>query len=218
MIDFGQAMALMGSLKTAGEITQAMIGLRDATMIQTKVIELNGIIISAQSSALASNLSQMELLERVRTLEAELASMKEWDSSKDKYQLTKVALGAYAMMREPRADSAEPAHWLCVPCYEKRQKSVLQYQGRTSNNAESIWTCPACKNKIQTPWSATPDKVTAANKPAAAEIPGEECPRCHQKEFRMESSKPDRVFGDLGGMRDAMKCNACGHAEERFRK
>jgi hypothetical protein len=79
MVDIAAIAGLVSSLKAAGEITKAMVGLRDATMIQSKVIELNGIILSAQSSALEANVAQFSLLDRVRQLEAEIAGLKAWD-------------------------------------------------------------------------------------------------------------------------------------------
>ena len=46
-IDMGSIAALATSLQSAVEITKGMIGLRDATMIQVKIIELQGVILSA---------------------------------------------------------------------------------------------------------------------------------------------------------------------------
>jgi hypothetical protein len=44
MVDLASIAAAATSLKTAGEIVKAMIGLRDAALIQNKVIELQGVI------------------------------------------------------------------------------------------------------------------------------------------------------------------------------
>lgn len=42
---------------------------------------------------------------------------------------------------------------------------------------------------------------------------GEPCPSCRQKTWVVESSQPDRRFGDLGGVRRVYKCSACGLTE-----
>ena len=54
MVDMAAIAIVAKSLETAADITKAMIGLRDASMIQEKVIELQGVILSAQQGALAT--------------------------------------------------------------------------------------------------------------------------------------------------------------------
>jgi hypothetical protein len=62
----GKSMAaisiITNSLKTAADITKAMIGLRDTSTIQAKVIELQGVILSAQHGALTTQTNQFVLL------------------------------------------------------------------------------------------------------------------------------------------------------------
>ncbi len=161
MIDIGQATALLGSLKTAGEIGTALIGLRDARVVEDKVRELNGVILSAQQGALAAQLSQIELLDRVRTLEAEVARMKEWDRSKEAYHLKAVRTGAFAYVAKPSVNREEPPHWLCVKCYNDRHKSILQAKGRTKDNRSNVWACPSCASEIIVPWSVNPESLEA---------------------------------------------------------
>jgi hypothetical protein len=78
---------------------------RDAGLLQAKVIELQGVILSAQGSALASQSAQFALLEQVRALEAEMAKMKAWDSEKSRYELRKFANGAFAYLLKPSETS-----------------------------------------------------------------------------------------------------------------
>lgn len=167
MIDVGQITALLGSLKTAGEITSALISFRDASVVEGKVRELNGVILAAQSSAIAAHLSQMDLLDRVRTLEAEIARMKEWDASKAAYRLAAVGTGAFAYVFKPSVDGSEPPHWLCVKCYDERRKSILQSNGRTKDNRYNIWHCPTCRSEIIVSWSVNPKTFETSPKEAS---------------------------------------------------
>ena len=147
MIDIGSAAALVSSLKTAAEITKGIIGLRDASMIQDKVVELNGVILSAQSSALEANAAQFTLLDRVREIEEEIARMKAWDAEKQKYELKQIHTGAFAHVLKPQASGGEPPHWLCTTCYQNYRKSILQAQGRASDDDSiELYGCPTCKN------------------------------------------------------------------------
>ena len=72
MVDMTAITAVAASLNAAKEITKAMIGLRDAALIQGKVIELNSTILDAQSSAFAANDERSALIEQVRDLEKEI--------------------------------------------------------------------------------------------------------------------------------------------------
>ena len=155
-VEAGSISALVTSLHAAGEIVKMMVGIRDGAMIQSKVIELNGVIISAQSAALAANQSQFALLERVRELEKEIADMKEWDAEKQKYELKAVSSGAFAYTLKEDAGTAGPSHWLCANCYDQHRKSFLQYKGKMQNGRERIFYCPACKAQILTYWNGGP--------------------------------------------------------------
>lgn len=47
-------------------------------------------------------------------------------------------------------------------------------------------------------------------------VKGDVCPHCRQRGWTLESSRPDRVYGELGGMRRTYRCAACGFQEERL--
>jgi len=52
---FAELVRRLSALKGATDVARAMIGLRDAQAMQTKVIELNSKILEAQSRAYAAN-------------------------------------------------------------------------------------------------------------------------------------------------------------------
>jgi len=45
---------------------------------------------------------------------------------------------------------------------------------------------------------------------------GDPCPKCHKRGWSIESSEPDRLFGDLGGMKRAYRCSLCGFTESKI--
>lgn len=136
-----------------------MIGLRDTQMIQAKVIELQSLILDAQSNAFAAQEERAALIDEARALKEEVARLKHWDAGKDNYRLTKLAIGAFAYTPRPNIEGGDPPHWLCVKCYDNRQRSVLQYQGHVSSQRESVYGCSTCKSTIQVSWSCNPDKL-----------------------------------------------------------
>ena len=106
----GSVSALISSLNSAANLTKIMIGLHQAAAVRDNIIELQGVILAAQNAALSSNIDQFALLERVRELEKEIASMKAWDTEKQKYELAEVSPGAFAYINKPGVDSTEPDH------------------------------------------------------------------------------------------------------------
>ncbi len=45
---------------------------------------------------------------------------------------------------------------------------------------------------------------------------GDPCPRCHKHGWHLEGSRPDKLFGDLGGMRRIYRCSSCDFTEEQL--
>jgi len=45
-------------------------------------------------------------------------------------------------------------------------------------------------------------------------IEGEKCPKCRKQGWQLESSQPDPLFGQAGGIRRLYKCTLCGFSED----
>jgi hypothetical protein len=152
MVDMASFASAVSSLKTAGDIAKALVGLHDAQTIQSKVIELNGIILSAQQSALAAQSDQFTLLERVRELEKEVARLEAWNAEKDRYELKDVGLGSLAYVVKEAMRGAEPPHQICAACFQHGKKSILQPR---TISMERLLICSECKMQIKigsVPW------------------------------------------------------------------
>jgi hypothetical protein len=125
-IDLGSIMSVAGSLKAAGDIAKTMIGLRDETTFQLKAAELVGVIMTAQGHALTAQGEQSTLLQEKRALEDKLMEFNDWKREAERYALKDFGGQVYAYALKPGMEQGEPAHYLCVNCYSKRQKSILQ--------------------------------------------------------------------------------------------
>lgn len=150
------ALAIGGLLQSFSAITnigKALIGMRDAEVIKEKVIELNGEILAAQQSALATQRDQFTLLEEKRALEEEIAKLKAWDAQKQKYHLQNVREPnnphgpAFAYTMKVDAGTGEPMHSLCAKCFEERHKSILQQETRDPGMIKVLF-CPRCSGEI----------------------------------------------------------------------
>jgi hypothetical protein len=146
LVDFGSFAAVMSSLKTASDMAQAMIALRDGQALQIQVIELNNQIITAQAAAMAAHDAHAAAVQRIRELEAENANLKDWNREEQRYHLTKHG-GALTYSVKPGMENGEPLHRLCPRCYQQRKKSLLQPHGRTPSGQEKV-SCLSCKAEL----------------------------------------------------------------------
>jgi hypothetical protein len=146
MVDMSAIAGAVVSLKSAGEIAKSLLTLRDGSMLQGKVIELQAEILSAQEGTLAAQSAQFALLERIRELEAEVAKVKAWDAEKQRYQLADVGLGSLAYVLKPEAQGTEPAHAICANCYQHQNKSILQ---KDLERGFEVVQCHTCKARLR---------------------------------------------------------------------
>lgn len=142
-MDMGAIGAMVGSLNAARQITKAMLSIRDQAMIQSKVIELNTEILTAQSSAFAANATQTALLDQIRDLEKKIADLEAWEAEKKRYQLKDVGNGAMAFSLKPGMEESEPPHSICANCYSNGLKSILQKEIRYPGLAH-VLACHSC--------------------------------------------------------------------------
>jgi hypothetical protein len=144
MVGMGEIAALAGSLKTAGDMAKAMVGLRDAQVFQSKAIELQGAILGAQSDAMAAMTAHSDLIEKVRTLEAEVARFETWERDKQRYELKEHGdnrVKAYAL--KDGVEPSEVPHSVCPDCYQQRKISIVQETMKVPGMAR-ILGCHAC--------------------------------------------------------------------------
>jgi hypothetical protein len=156
--------SVFAGFKTAADLTKTIISLHDAAIIREKVAELQGVILSAQSSAISAQTDQFSLLEQVRILEGEIADLKAWDAEKERYQLTKLAGGGLAYMLKEQAQSSGPEHYLCAACYEDRRKSILQPETRFPGRA-FVLACHKCGSEAYVTGAWYPEHAKAARRP-----------------------------------------------------
>jgi hypothetical protein len=131
------------SLRAALDITKAMVSLRDAEAFRGKSIELQGLILESLGNAIEAREAYSTQLDRVRSLETDVANLKDWGAEKQNYELKPIGEGSVAYMLKPDKRGAEPPHWLCPNCYSKGQKSFLNATGANTGRGW-IYKCTGC--------------------------------------------------------------------------
>jgi hypothetical protein len=127
MVDIAAIAGLTSSLKATSDIVKAMVGLRDAEAFRMRAIELQNAVIDAQQKAMAAHQEHSALIERIRELEAECMSLKNWEAEKARYDLTNLGSGVIALrLKQAAMKPGEPMHCLCADCAENGKKLYLQ--------------------------------------------------------------------------------------------
>lgn len=134
---------VMTGLKSASEISTALIGLKVASEVKDKVIQLQNAIISAQTSAFEANIKLNSLYDENNSLKIKIEKLLDWRNEKAKYSLITPWNGVVVYALKKDCAEGNPPHWLCPNCYNDGQKSILiqQYEG----NGFISFSCSRCK-------------------------------------------------------------------------
>lgn len=117
--------ALQGA-RSASNLVQDLLKLRTDAEVQTKVVELNGVLLNLQGELNTAQAEYGALLGRVRELEEQVEQFERWEEEKQRYQLHEFPTGAIAYVVKAEEQGEDPTLYLCSNCYERRVKSFLQ--------------------------------------------------------------------------------------------
>jgi hypothetical protein len=133
---FAEASAGLGLFKSMLDVAKGLKDINDAAARNAAVIDLQEKILAAQAQ-------QTDLVQRIGDLEEEVARFKTWEAEKQRYELTDFGGGTFAYLLKPEESAGEPPHRICASCYQKGQKSILQFKHR-SVYSQDVCSCPSC--------------------------------------------------------------------------
>lgn len=143
------AIAFIESMNAAIKITKALVGVRDAAMIEANIFELRDHLMTIQSSALQSQADQAALIQRVRDLEQEVVDLRTWETQKQRYQLVSPWAGCWLYALKDSSKGADPAHWICTHCYENGRREILQLVHERDRRIHTVAKCFHCSFQIE---------------------------------------------------------------------
>jgi len=147
-MDLGAIQGMLVSLKAATDVSKALFDLKVTADVQTKIIDLQGALLAAQSSALEAVNSQHALQERIRELEAQVKDTQDWGVQAQRYALVCPWRGPAQVYALRSAEAAgEQPHYLCTNCFHNKKRIILN---PTSKDGWVYLVCPACKSSIAT--------------------------------------------------------------------
>jgi len=159
-MDTSAAQAMIGSLRTATDISKALLDPTSHSDIHGRVIELQKALLAALDNAMEATNAQFTLQVRIRELEAQIEGYEDWAKQKVRYTLANPWSGpaqVYALRRSH--SEGEVAHYLCTHCFQNKKRVILN---PLSANSWMSMTCPACK-------ATTPTSLRSLGKPRYAE-------------------------------------------------
>ena len=136
-----EVFAGLNAFKTLFDTARSLKDMNDAVVRSAAVIELQEQILSARAQ-------QIELIERVRELEREVAQFKTWETEKRRYKLKDFGENTFAYELKPEAANDEPEHLICPQCYQTGRKSILQFEGRHDLSKLAMYRCYSCRTQL----------------------------------------------------------------------
>jgi hypothetical protein len=153
MVTMLEIKAAYDSAKAALQIAQGINSLNSET-------EKNAAIIDVQRNVVDAQRGLSSALETIDQLEREIARLKEWAKEKERYELRAIGDRAVAYAEKASIENPTTPHWLCQPCFDKSEKSAMQFQNVVSPigglGMFGVWRCNRCHADVLTPRHATP--------------------------------------------------------------
>lgn len=139
--------AAVTSIRAAYDLTKGMIVQRDADKLTAQARELNTLLLDVLDKGISAREAQLEQLDEIRALKAEIADLKSWDAEQKRYELKSVGTGAMVYVLKPDERGTEPPHWLCPNCFAQHKKSFFQ-STRKMEKGHLIFDCANCNSAI----------------------------------------------------------------------
>lgn len=137
---------ILSTVTTAKDFAALIIGKKIDSAVTDKAVELQGSIISLQMGILEMQAQLQSVTQEKRSLEEELAKIKNWESEAEKHEIHTVAKGVHVVKHKISNASDEHKLWYCQSCWHKQVKSALQYSGQDYGGTH--YYCPCCNAKI----------------------------------------------------------------------
>jgi hypothetical protein len=130
----------LGAIKSAFDLAKGLKDISDAALRNSAIIELQEKILAAQQE-------QSALIETVCDLEKEVASLKDWEADKKRYELTEISPWIFAFSIKDAMRRGEPFHRICANCCANGKKSYLQQH--VNNSALQRFGCNLCGEQLK---------------------------------------------------------------------
>ena len=142
---YAEIKSALDSVKIISDLVQTYKELSNSNRLVAAISEANTKLLEATTAALASKEKESALIDKVRSLEQEIMSFKNWEREAQNYKLQ--AVGAekshFAQVYKPVVEPFKERHWACVKCFQEQKLFILNAHNR------SCYKCQNCGSEIQ---------------------------------------------------------------------
>lgn len=147
---------LVGSVRDmlkAGKLSDA-----DVKGLQEKVSNLFDVALTAKAAQFDMQNAVFGLQSENDALKGKIAHMEAFDAQADDYELKAVSPNSFAYLKKGTPEQMGKTPYLCVPCFDERRKSVLQYS--QPELSFDVVICPKCGTTVRVPVDRGPAVMT----------------------------------------------------------
>src|SRR5258708_2655919 len=138
--------AITSLLKSAGDLAQGLIEIRDTVKFGETVIKLQAQIMSAYQGATAARVNELAMGNEIRELKARVVELENMEAEKKRYKLDKLPPGIFVRTLKNEMTNGEPVHHACERCYREGKISPLN-QSETLSGVYHL-VCPICTTDL----------------------------------------------------------------------
>lgn len=146
MVDFDSITGLAASIKAVAELAKIAIDARDEEKQRQAVADLQSAIIAAQGQAIEAQSMAVQMREELTATKTRLTELEATNRELNRYELKDFGDGTLAYRLKPEFANAQPEHFLCLGCFDKKIKSTLRFDHTTSIKQRK-YTCTNCGNE-----------------------------------------------------------------------
>ncbi len=139
--------SVLDPLKSAGNILNGLMEIRDTAKFGRAVNELQAQIFDTREGALAVQEREAEMAEEIRNLKQKITRFKTWETEKQRYKLEILPPGVHFFTLKKDMASGEPPHHICKTCYQRGKKSILDQS--EENNGIYHLVCRECGTDLK---------------------------------------------------------------------
>lgn len=143
---YAEMTAAFSSLKTATDIAKSLLALREFAQFNSQLADLLSAVVDARLQAVSMQEAHTAVASRVKELEQELETLKNWEAEAKNYEPLEVSRGVFAYVSKSNAQPLQSAQKLCSNCFHQNIKSFLQ-QANEERPLRSL-SCHRCDAKI----------------------------------------------------------------------
>lgn len=163
----GEIATGLAALRGAADIITGLIAARDLQKFSGDLIELQNKILAGNNAIATLQDQLLAVKDGKRELEDKLREMENWRAEAERYELKDFGGQTFAYALKLGMENGEPAHYLCAPCMQKREKSILQ-RLRTTDAGNEVYYCHGCSLKLRLGDKTAPPRAPRSIPPSGS--------------------------------------------------